>query len=293
MLRRIPVWGLLVAGLCLLATGCAVPEPFRVMSFNVRYATEADGENRWEARREQVYEVIRRRQPAVVGLQEVLAGQADEIRAAFPDYAFVGVGRRDGKRAGEMVPILVDRERFDVVKHGHFWLSPTPEKVGSVGWDAALPRMATWVELRFKEAPMRKVRVVNAHFDHQGERARLESAKLLREFVDTANGGTPVIVVGDFNCAPGSPPHRVLCGGADAEVVDAHACMPLRKKTGTYHGFTGEGRGERIDWILIKGKMEPTEADVDTSGREGRYPSDHFPVWAEVRLTSGQTAGFT
>jgi endonuclease/exonuclease/phosphatase family metal-dependent hydrolase len=263
------------------------------MSFNVRYATEEDGPNRWDLRREAVFDTIRAQKPDILALQEVLASQAAELREALPDYGFIGVGREDGAERGEFVPILFRRQRFTLRDYGHFWLSERSQQPGSVGWDAALPRMATWVRLRFNDAPLREMQVLNVHFDHRGQQARAESAKLIRRLVESL-GGQPIIVLGDFNCPPGSQPYRILTEDRQdlAALRDTLAGLPPTEQTGTYHAFTGRPRDGRIDWILVNRCFQTIESSVIHAQPHGRPPSDHFPVTATLRL-SAAPAGFT
>ncbi len=272
------------AVVCAATFGCMVPAPFRVMSFNIRYAAADDGPNSWEFRRDLVVETIRAQSADVLGLQEVLSAQAAELRAALPEYGFVGVGREDGAEQGEFVPVFYRRRRFTLVDWGTFWLSQQPEQVGSIGWDAALPRIATWVCLRFNDAPLTETYVVNVHLDHRGPRARTESARLIRRLVESL-GGQPVIVLGDFNCPPGSEPYWILTEERSHPTAlhDALAALAAAEG-GTYHAFTGTPREGRIDWILLSRDIEPSEAVIDRSQRGGRYPSDHFPVAATLRL---------
>lgn len=262
--------------------GCS-PSPVRVVSFNIRYGTADDGPDRWELRRGRAIETLLAQDADIIGLQEVLAFQADELRAALPGYGFVGAGRDDGERVGEFVPIFYRNGRFTLIEGGHFWLSPTPDQPGSKGWDAALPRMASWVLLGFKDAPGQDVYVINTHLDHVGERARLESAKLLRRVVES-KGGEPVIVMGDFNCGPGEGPHAVLTRDAEnlAELKDAYQVLGHPERgAGTFHGFKGRTDGARIDWILTNWRLAPRSAWIDRREFGGRYPSDHFLVGAE------------
>ena len=269
-----------------LTTGCILPAPFRVMSFNIRTASADDGPNGWHLRRDLVVETIRQQKPDVIALQEVVLSQAAELRAALPEYGFVGVGRDDGAEEGEFVPIFYRRQRFTLLDSGHFWLSQTPERVGSVGWDAALPRMATWVQLRFEDAPLAEVRIVNVHFDHQGARARAESARMLRRFSESL-GGRALVVLGDFNCPPGSEPYQILSEeGRDlAALTDVLAGPAAGAASGTFHAFTGQPQGGRIDWILVNRRFRATAPAVDHRSFDGRYPSDHFAVAATLRLT--------
>ena len=149
--------------------------------------------------------------------------QLKGLRDALPGYGFAGVGSADGAAKGEFVPIFYRQQRFMLVDKGHFWLSDRPEEVGSVSWGDTCPHAATWVRLRFSDAPLRTVQVVNVHLDSTVARARLESAKLIRKLADSA-GGRPLIVLGDFNCPCGSEPYRVLTKDRRnlAELHDAH-----------------------------------------------------------------------
>jgi endonuclease/exonuclease/phosphatase family metal-dependent hydrolase len=257
-----------------------------VLTFNIRYAAADDGPNAWELRRDLAIETIRTHDADVLGLQEVLASQAAELRAALPEYGFVGVGRDDGAMQGEFVPVFFKRKRFELVDYGHFWLSEHPDRPGSVGWDAALPRMATWVRLRFKDAPLAEITVVNVHFDHRGPRARCESARILRRLAESL-GGQPLVVLGDFNCPPGSEPHWILTEERSHPTALRDAWIALgntEADAGTYHAFTGTAREGRVDWILISRRCEVVDAAIDRTQRGGRYPSDHFPVMATLRL---------
>jgi endonuclease/exonuclease/phosphatase family metal-dependent hydrolase len=273
----------IVATGSLLTLGCNQPAQLRVMSFNIRYAAADDGPNGWTYRRSLAFETIRAQAPDILGLQEPLAGQVAEFRAALPEYGFVGVGRVDGVEAGEFVPIFYRHDRFTLLEKGHFWLSDQPDRPGSVGWDAALTRMATWVRLRLNGASGGELQVVNTHFDHQGERARLESARQLRRFVESL-GDRPVIVIGDFNCDPMTEPYRALTEVRENRIVLRDAFAAPAETGGTYHAFTGRPEGGRIDWILCGPRFDCVAAAVDRRAFDGRYPSDHFPVVATLRL---------
>jgi len=280
-------------GVVLACTGCTMPAPFRVMSFNIRYGTANDGENCWENRREMVVETIQAGAPDIIGLQEVLDFQADYLREALPDYDFVGVGRDDGVSAGEFVPIMFRSDVFKLVDVGHVWLSEQPDSPGVRGWDAACPRMFTWVRLGFKKSPLNSIYVINTHFDHVGKRARRESAEMIRQTVE-ALGGKPIVVMGDFNCGPNSPPHRALTEdrGNLAELKDAYAVLDKpAAESGTFNAFRGKCGGARIDWILFNRRLEPLDAAIDRRSFDGRYPSDHFPVSATLRLPAVTASG--
>ena len=147
----------------------ASADPIRAMTFNIRLDIASDGANAWPHRRQMVAALIRHEAPDLLGTQEVIVHQKEYLEAQFPDYTFVGVGRDDGEKAGEFSPLAWRNDRFEMLDSGTFWLSPTPE-VPSKGWDAALPRVATWALLRDLRSG-RMIRVLNTHFDHVGTQA--------------------------------------------------------------------------------------------------------------------------
>jgi endonuclease/exonuclease/phosphatase family metal-dependent hydrolase len=267
----------------------------RVMSFNIRYGTAADGRHSWEDRRGLVLEVIKEFDPDVLGTQECLKFQADFLEEHLTEYGLVGAGRDDGADAGEMCAVLYRADRFEKLDHGHFWLSETPDSVGSRGWDAALPRMATWVKLRAKGDTLGAFLVVNTHFDHAGPEARFESARLLCARTHALRDGLPAIVMGDFNSpadsTAGRPYVELLTGVGDSAraLVDAYrATHPVPEPNeGTFNAFRGLIDGARIDWILVTPDIEVLEGDIERRHERWRYPSDHFPVSAVLKLPSG------
>ncbi len=249
------------------------------MSFNIRYDNAGDAENRWDLRKDLVYGVIRERRPDVVGLQEALDGQMQDLRAAFPDYRFLGRGRRGG-REGEYSALMLRTDSLEVVRQGDFWLSGSPDLVGSKGWDAALPRMCTWAVLRFRESGDEFL-LMNTHYDHRGEEARLESSGVI--LAKSAEiSGLPTILVGDFNATPESEPiKRLLTAGFRDSFSAVH---PRAKEVGTFHGFDGETERGKIDFVFVDSSWIAVSAGIVREHRKGRYPSDHFPVTARLRL---------
>ena len=256
----------------------------RFASFNIRTPTPLDGANRWERRREFVAEVIRDvLRPDVIGLQECTIEQAEYLAGEMPAYDWVGVGRSDGRRRGEMVPIFHKRDQVERLDVCHFWLSKTPETPGSRSWLTSFPRMVTWA--RFAVAG-REFAFFNTHFDHLSPLARRESAKLLLARVTEvhADGATPCIVAGDFNAAPASRPHRILT----STILTDPAAEDATPTAGTFHRFTGTATS-RIDWLLATptptpgGRDDPTYRR-DTTTRAGRWPSDHFAITLDARV---------
>ncbi len=257
-------------------------ETIRMMTFNLRYPADSDGENGWEHRRDLLIDTIRAADPDLLGTQECLASQNDFLRSKLDEYDTVGVCRDDGKRLGEASAIFYKRERFDLSDANTFWLSKTPETVGSKGWDAKLPRVCSWAELNDLASGRRFV-IANTHFDHMGVIARSESAHQLRKWIATKNYGLPVILTGDFNADGGSEPYEILRHGGLLDAWRVVHPAPIAEE-GTFHGFTGARTRERIDWIFCSLRFDVVSCKVDYTSRNGRYPSDHFPVMAELRL---------
>lgn len=267
-----------------------MPRDVRVMSFNIRFGTANDGENRWPLRQAFLVETIRAFDPDLLGTQETLAEQRDFLGEKLSEYDFEGVGRDDGQVAGEMMAIYWKRDRFEKLAVGHFWLSETPDVVGSRSWDTSLPRMVTWVKLRDRrqgDAP--PIVWFNTHFDHRGQEARLESARLIRRKALELAADHHLIVTGDFNAAEDSPPYAALFAPAEPgqpAVVDTYRRLhPERgSEEGTFSGFDPQAtRGARIDWIAVCDRWQVIEAGIDRTQRDGRVPSDHFPVTAVLR----------
>lgn len=268
-----------------LAPRTTAQDDLRVMSFNIRYGTAQDGDDAWAHRTQRVTDTIARFRPDILGMQEVLAFQLEFLQQAFPEYVAIGIGR-DGERRGEFSPLLVARARFEVRASGTFWLSETPEVVASKGWDAALPRICTWARLREK-ATARELLVFNTHFDHRGSRARHESARLLAErWNDDAS--LPRILMGDLNAGEDSAPLDALRA---AGMRDAFRIVhPEARVVGTFNGFRGTRTGAKIDHILIDARFDVRSARIDRHHEDSRYPSDHFPVTATLRLEAeGET----
>lgn len=266
------------------------PPQIRVMSFNVRYGTAEDGDNHWERRRDFLVDTIVSFSPDLLGTQETLSFQRDYLASKLTDYDVLGVGRDDGKENGEMMALYFRRDRFEKTAGGHFWLSETPDTIGSRSWDSSLPRMTTWVKLKDRRVPDAKpILFMNTHFDHRGAAARLESARLLRRQVTELGAGHAVIITGDFNAGEGSEPYVALFGESNMKpspVVDTYRVIhPARDELeGTFTGFDPQStKGARIDWIGVTRDWHIEGATIDRTMRDGRLPSDHFPVTAILR----------
>jgi endonuclease/exonuclease/phosphatase family metal-dependent hydrolase len=280
---------LLLSATVALAAPADLNPPLKVMSFNLRYATANDGTNSWPHRHSLVRETIQVSDPDLLGLQEVLQSQVDYLRQHFPNYGFHGVGRDDGRTGGEYVPLMWKRDRFDWQDAGHFWLSETPEVPGSVSWDSSLTRMVSWVALRDRHGDDRTLIVVNTHWDHRGAAARRESARLIRQRMETDAAAYPIILMGDFNTNEDGEPYAILVhaqGFTGRKLTDTHRVIhPERSPNeATYNGWRATRKGSRIDWILHSPEFTTLNAGINYMQENGRYPSDHYPVEAVLRL---------
>lgn len=273
--------------LCVLASTAVAAQapglPLDVMSFNIRYGTANDGENRWEARRAMLFDLVREQNADVVGLQEALAFQIDEIAAAAPAYAVIGVGRDDAARKGEYAAILYRRDRFHVAQSGTFWLSDTPEIVASTTWGNRITRICTWARLVDRDG--RAFWLFNVHLDHESQPSREKSVALLRRRIEArAFPGEPVVVTGDFNAGEKNAALGALT--SDGAFVDTfRVARPGETITGTFTGFGfGKVEGEKIDYIFVQAPAAVLSASIVRTSRGNRYPSDHFPVVARIQL---------
>jgi len=253
-----------------------------VLSFNIRYGTAGDGENAWPHRRDMVFDVIRTAGPDFCGLQEALRFQIDEIRKAVPQYAEYGCGRADGKTKGEYSAILYRRDRWKLESGGTKWLSDTPDEPGSTSWGNSIPRIVTWGRFVDRQTG-RAVCVFNTHFDHRSQPSRLKSAEFLVKLIAEQRRGDPVVLMGDFNAGETNPAIETLKSSDGAKLVDSFRVLhPSAEGVGTFNGFAGHTDGEKIDYVFVDLSTNVSSAEILRTHRDGRYPSDHFPVSAEL-----------
>lgn len=268
-------------------TAVAPAPPLRVMSFNLRLDTPADGENAWPHRRDWVAALIRFHAPDAIGVQEALAHMLTDLDARLPGFARVGVGRADGREGGEFSAILYRTDRLELLDSGTFWLSPTPGVPGSKGWDAAIERVATWARFRDRFTGCRLLHL-NTHFDHIGEQARQESARLIRRRLESLAGGLPVIVTGDLNADPRSAPYRIFTRDTLAGAIGPLRDAFVASRDGSYGpssswtAFEAIEPGRRIDYVLVSPDLPVLQHAILPDSWDGRFPSDHLPVMAVV-----------
>ncbi len=275
MRRTIRSLAVLATGL-LVATG-ALAEPLKVMTFNVRYASD-EGAQRWAVRRPVMVELIRRAAPDVIGTQELLQRQGDDIVAALPGYRWFGRDRRGG-HADEHMGIFYRTDRLTLINQGDFWLSDTPEVVGSQSWGTDLPRLASWAVFETKGAEPHRFLFVDTHLPHRDQdgEARDKAARLILSRLPDLAKGLPLVLAGDMNARPDTAAYRTFAGA----LTDAWGSAKRREgPVLTFHDFTGTP-DRRIDYLFLRG-FKADAVTTDTYHRGKVYPSDHFPIEATL-----------
>ncbi len=270
----------------------------RVLSCNIRVALpedEATG-NGWASRRDLCVEVIKAQNADLICLQEVLQVQMEDLEKGLPDFTgfgFVGPEmdtRKEGYQGIAKNPVFYSKRRYDFVSAGGFWLSETPHLPGSLSWGSARARHVNWVRLRERNSG-RQLRVLSLHLDHVSQEAREEQIKMVLAEAALYPPDFPQILAGDFNAGEANP---VLNLVADAGWTNTHTAAPGPRDNGlTVHSFLGPnyvpktksgGKRGPIDFILTHGPVKTLGWKVIRDSRDGRYPSDHYFISADLAL---------
>lgn len=296
----------LVVGASFAAT--AANPTFNVATYNLRCKNDGDSinGNGWDRRYPVAAKLIRFHDFDIFGTQECFKLQLDDLQKSLPGYAHIGAGRDDGKEGGEHSAIFYRTDLFDVIDHGDFWLSETPDRPG-LGWDAACVRICTWGKFRHKPSG-REFLFFNLHMDHVGTTARVESAKLIKRKIDEFGSDLPTFLTGDFNIDQNKPSYSTIL--ADGKLKDAHEIADfVYQLNGTFNNYSTTGFSDsRIDHIFVTTNVhilkygvltdtyrtaEPDSAEQKTNDAPAeikvhryvaRTPSDHFPVKTVVEL---------
>ena len=256
------------------------------LSFNIRFDTSKDGENAWPNRKEMVGQWVKSESPDVIGLQEALRHQIDDIKKIATAYSEYGVGRDDGKSRGEHCTILYLKKRFSLDKSdcGTFWFSDTPEKIASKSWGNEIPRICTWA--RFIEKKTDKgFYVYNVHYDHRSQPSRLGASELIIQRISKRKrSNEPIILMGDFNASENNPAIKIFKDEPLNLVDTFRVVKPDEKMVKTFHGFRGGSfSGGKIDHVFMLPKMgKVSSAEIVRFNKDKRYLSDHYPVRAKL-----------
>lgn len=262
-------------------------QTIKVMTYNIRLEVASDGENAWEHRREWLSDQVLFYEPDILGIQEGLPQQVSFLQGKLSEYDSQGQGR-EGQGRGESTHIFFKKEKFRLLQSQTFWLSPTPDTV-SMGWDAACLRVCTAVLLQDKK-DRQHYWVLNTHLDHMGELARKNGVALILNRIKNLNvRNYPVVLMGDFNALPDSD----IVQAVKAEMVDSRDICPGRPfgPEGTFNGFKFEEPvKKRIDYIFLSPREHwiVKKHGVLSDSKNLHYPSDHLPVWAEIKCQTSK-----
>ncbi|MBN2330147.1 MAG: endonuclease/exonuclease/phosphatase family protein [Candidatus Omnitrophica bacterium] len=265
----------------------------RIMTYNIRMNTPSDGINAWPNRKDHVAEMIRDKyQVDIVGVQEALIEQVHDLEARLTDYMRIGVGRDNGWDQGEHMAIFFRKDRFELLQQNTFWLSETPEIPGVTSWESACNRIVTWGKFKDRTSG-REFYHFNTHFDHRSQKARVESAKLIWRRIQAMTNGLPVVLTGDFNIQETNEAYAILTGKEPADGDDRSDLKDARyitkiphqgpTSTFTRNQWTETGAPEtKIDFIFVRNGFQVLSHQVPNDKYDGRYPSDHLPVVADL-----------
>ncbi len=268
--------------IALILSSCVIGDrSLDVISFNIRYDNPADGVNSWSNRKGIAINFLKEQSPDVIGMQEVLLQQLNDIKEELTSYSCISAGRNDGLESGEMVPILYKKDKYELLASSHFWLSKTPDEPGSKSWGAVLPRIVTWVKL--KDISNGYIFFVfNTHFSHVSKYARNESAVLLLEKIKNLAGDAPVVVTGDFNADPGERMYKTMIG----HWIDHSPLWDARSESltsivgdlSTFNGFRNDISDVVIDHIFVNGQFLVHSFETYQIKKEEVFISDHYPI---------------
>ncbi|WP_445323121.1 endonuclease/exonuclease/phosphatase family protein [Phocaeicola sp. HCN-6420] len=274
--------GIVAAAFAIATPSCTTqqqPTEITWGTFNIRYDNPADSLNNWQYRKDNVAEFIKKQGIDIVGMQEVLYNQLEDLKSRLPEYAEVGVGREDGKTKGEYAPLFYKKDRFEVLDSNTFWLSQYPDSVGFIGWDGACTRIATWAKLKDKKNG-KVFMAVNTHFDHVGTEARRKSALLIIEKIKEIVGDQPAVLTGDFNVSDQSEAYETITTN---EFVLKDAYKEAAQREGVSYTFHDFGRipadsCEKIDFIFVTPQIKVQDSYIPQEAKQaGDFLSDHNP----------------
>lgn len=281
---------ILILSLALLSPTIMIAQSVKVMSYNIRLDTEADGVNQWKNRPDKVIGLIKKYNPDLFGVQEAMHNQMVDLQSGLSEYSYVGVGRDDGKEKGEYSAIFYKKEKFELISQNTFWLSETPDVPGSKSWDAAITRVVTHAVFKDKTTG-KQFLYANTHFDHVGKEARKNSAFMIKAYLkgfvsgsryNNENLKVPVIVSGDFNSEPTDAPYLTITNGEHFRLFDSR---PANNLTGTFCGFElNKMECKTIDYIFHSEDWKASNYQVIQDNDGKYYPSDHLPVLVTLTL---------
>ena len=250
-----------------------------VVSFNIRYGTPGDGINIWKNRKSLIFNIFKKYKTGIIATQEALRRQIDELKVEIPKMGVVYRTRQEDDASGESMAIFYDKKLWEAVEDETFWFSDTPEVPGSRSWGNSLPRITTVAVFKSKTTG-KKIRILNTHLDHRSQNSREKSVDLILSKIDNYDASIPTIIVGDFNVLPDDP----ILKSIRAKYEDTYTGLPIEGCT--FHKWDGGRHCQRVDYIFFpkNSGIELLDSGIDRYSKGGRFPSDHFPVFAKFKL---------
>lgn len=278
---------LLLPSLLFISSCKTKPLELNVMTFNIRLDVPSDSLNSWQYRKDNAAEMVRMNDVDILGMQEVLLNQMNDLKERLPQYTAIGVGREDGADKGEFSPIFYKKDRFSAIESGTFWVSETPEVASSKGWDASYIRVATWAILKEK-ATGKEIFAINTHLDNDGLIARKEGGNLLLKKAEELGKGLPIVLTGDFNDTPQSEAIKNITDASKTNHLLDSKTIAL-KTSGTdwtFHNFGRLAESERplIDYIFVSKQIKVQDYVVLPDTLNGTFVSDHKPVLSKITI---------
>lgn len=278
---------LLLPSLLFISSCKTKPLELNVMTFNIRLDVPSDSLNSWQYRKENAAEMVRMNDVDILGMQEVLLNQMNDLKERLPQYTAIGVGREDGADKGEFSPIFYKKDRFSAIESGTFWVSETPELAGSKGWDASYIRVATWAILKEK-ATGKEIFAINTHLDNDGLIARKEGGNLLLKKAEELGKGLPIVLTGDFNDTPQSEAIKNITDASKTNHLLDSKTIALKTlgTDWTFHNFGRLAESERplIDYIFVSKQIKVQDYAVLPDTLNGTFVSDHKPVLSKITI---------
>ena len=260
-----------------------------VMSFNLKRDGFLFGRNRWEQRRNLAASIIKKSNASIIGVQEMLPSMRKDLAGLLPDYQIIGRARSK-KDVSEHSDIICSDHTTQIIGSRTFWISKRPDKIGSRAFLAVFPRICTVAKIQLLPSN-RMIRVCNTHFDHVSGIARMLGIKMILRYLNERNqiDPLPTILMGDLNAKPNAKPIQTLekntHGYPDIVLRNVFRDRPPEDyPLGTRHGFHGKAKRSPIDYIFVSKEFEVVRTEIIRTHQEGRYPSDHYPILAVLRL---------
>jgi len=258
-----------------------------VMSFNIRMSNGKDGINIWENRKALVLKTLKKRDVAVIGMQEVTSKQYLFLKEKLTGYTAYGVGRKDGNLEDEITAIFY-KNKFEVLQDSTIWLSENPKEIGSKSWDASLYRTVSWVILKNPDNGD-EYAVYNTHFDHRGVRSREESAKIIMKLIASTSNGLPTVLMGDFNVTELDSPYTIITSEWKDyyQLQNARLISELPHQGGnvTFNGFKDE-YGKIIDFVFVNHGFRVKSHQFLNIKEGDIFISDHYPVEVHLQIVN-------